>query len=108
MAKGEIEHFGWTATEDRQPPGVRLYVAGKVVTSNGGLQPRLTKTVPQGIKPTILLLDLTIEDTGIGTTDVAPRDVRYEEVIQPDQYRSITIRWEGRDLHTITEISVVH
>ena len=51
MAKGEIEHFGWTATEDRQPPGVRLYVTGKVVTSNGGLQPRLTKTVPQGDQP---------------------------------------------------------
>jgi hypothetical protein len=108
MAQDEIKHFGWSATEDRQPPGVRFYVTGKVVTSNGGLQPRLTKTVPQGINPAILLLDLTIEDTGIGTTDVAPRDVRYEEVIQPDQYRSITIRWEGRDLHTITEISVVH
>ncbi len=102
------ETFDWAAVEDRQPPGVRLRVSGKVVTTNGALRPRLTKAVPQGTNPTILILDLTIEDTGTGTTDVSPRPAEYREDVSPGQYTSVEIRWEGNSLHRIDHIEVVH
>lgn len=86
-----------------QPPGPsKLIVIGKVVTNGGNFVPRLTERVPQGINPTILLLDLTIENTGgVGTTDVAPRDVRFEKAAGKGAYTSVEIHADGDLCQTI-------
>lgn len=86
----------WSAWEDHQPPvdpsAIPFHVTGKVETTNGALQPKLTKNFPQGINPAILLLTLTIEQVGdVGTTDVAFRDVRYDETVTKGQYTSVSI-----------------
>ncbi|MEM6974444.1 MAG: hypothetical protein AAF577_16765 [Pseudomonadota bacterium] len=92
-----------------QPPGPsKLIVIGKVVTNGGNLVPRLTERVPQGINPTILLLDLRIEDTGgVGTTDVAPRDVRFEKAAGKGAYTSVEIYANG-DLCQKTTVDEAH
>lgn len=94
----------FSAWIDLQPPGPsKLIVIGKVVTNGGNLVPQLTERVPQGINPTILLLDLTIEDTGgVGTTDVAPRDVRFEMAADEGAYSSVEIYAGGDLCETIT------
>lgn len=81
-----------------QPPGPsKLIVVGKVVTNGGQLQPKLTERVPQGLNPTILLLDLTIVDTGgVGTADVAPRDVRFEKPASEGEYKQVEIHFDGQ------------
>lgn len=96
----------WLAVEDRMPqigePDPNFYVAGRVTTNRGNIQPRLAKTSPQGFNPAILLLNLTLVDLGgIGTQDVSPRDVRYEESINPDQYTAVSILWEGNIIENI-------
>jgi len=83
-------------------PRPNFYVDGKVTTNRSNLQPRLTKTNPQGINTAILLLDLTIVDLGgIGTQDVSLRDVRYEERITRGQYSQVSILWEGNIIENI-------
>jgi|GEM_PF-499003 len=96
----------WVAVENRMPqigePPPNFYVDGKVTTVRGNLQPRLTKTAPQGSNPAILLLDLAIVDLGgIGTQDAVPRDVRYEERITQGQYSQVSILWQGNIIENI-------
>lgn len=74
----------------------KLIVVGEVETTAGNLQPKLAMAVPQGINPSILLLNLTIEETGdVGTKDIAFRDVRFEMPASEGQYTSVSILHEG-------------
>jgi len=102
------ETSNWTAVEDRQPPGVRLTVKGKVKTGYSNEIPHLTKAEPGGINPKILILDLSIEAQGQGTTMVSLRDVEYRENIEAGQYSSVEIRYEGKSIAVIDHIEVVH
>lgn len=91
------EMSDFNAWIDVQPPGPsRLIVVGKVVTNGGNLVPHLSERGPQGINPAILILDLTISDTGgVGTSDVAPRDVRFEKAAKKGDYDNVDIHFEG-------------
>ena len=85
-----------------------LIVIGKVVTNGGDLQPKLTIREPQGFNPAILLLDLTIEATGgVGTDDVAPRDVRFEKPASQGQYTHVDIFYAGKSCLVI-EVTEAH
>jgi hypothetical protein len=99
----------WKAVEDRQPPGVRLKVTGTVTTTRSNQEPQLTKAVPQGINPAMLLLDLSIETSGnVGSDVMGKRDVEYEEEIKAGQYTSIHIRFASKGIKTIDEITIIH
>ena len=91
------ETSDFTAWINLQPPGPsRLIVVGKVVTDGGNLKPKLTERVPQGVNPTILILDLTIEKTNdIGTEDISPRDVRFEKDAKQGEFTKVEIQFEG-------------
>lgn len=89
------EMFDFSAWINLMPPGPsNLIVVGKVVTTAGNLQPKLTERSPQGINDKIL--DLTIEQMGdVGTADVGPRDVRFEKSAGQGQYDAVEIYFEG-------------
>lgn len=73
----------------------KLIVVGKVTTFGGNMVPTLTEIVPQGINPSILLLELTIVDTGKpGTKDISPRPVRFEKPASKGQYSQVDISFE--------------
>lgn len=101
----------WSAYENRQPPvnpaATPFYVIGKVETNNGAHQPKLTKIVPQGINPTILLLELTITSGGTGTGDVALRPARYDAQVQQGQYKTVEVLYGRQTIATI-EVKAVH
>ena len=90
----------WKAFEDRQPgPGRRptLRVSGKVKITNTNQKPRLAEASPQGINPTILLLDLFIDTEGAGIEPPDPwADATFGKQVTPHQYKLVEIRWEGQ------------
>jgi hypothetical protein len=52
---------GWQAWLDLRPPGTpTLHVTGKCIFPKHGFKVKLTKAVPQGINPAILLLRKTV------------------------------------------------
>jgi hypothetical protein len=95
--------INWHAWINVMPgPPSRLYVTGEVETGAGNMLPRLTETVPQGINPTVLLLDLTIVQEGdLGIDLVAYRPARFEKPVQPGQYSQVEIRFEGEIVATV-------
>ena len=75
----------------------KLIVTGRVETNSGSLQPHLVEADPQGINPKILLLNLTIVDSGgIGTADINYRDTRFEKPAVKDQYIDVEVIFEGK------------
>lgn len=99
----------WKAWENRQPsnpPGPELHVTGKVETVSGALIPVLRPTVPQGINPVIRMLDLSLQDCGLGTDDIAYRDIHYYEAISFSGFSQVQILWDGEVLETI-DVDVV-
>lgn len=100
----------WEAFENRQPPvdpdAVPLLVTGEVETNNGGIVPRLTPAASPGLNPTILILDLTLDNTGPGTTDINFRKAEYPTTVKQGQYAQVSIRWEGEEF-TIFDVQVV-
>ncbi len=95
----------WKAWEDREPPtppGPTLRVTGEVETNNGAIVPELKPAVPPGINPSILILDLTLGDTGKpGTTDINYRPAQYEQEVSEGQYTQVEIYWEGEQIETV-------
>lgn len=101
MSCPEMSDFSaWINT---QPPGpFKLIVKGKVVTNAGNLLPELSERVPQGINPRILILDLSIKQSGgAGTADVAPRDVRFDKPADKGQYSHVEIHFDGELCQTL-------
>ena len=79
----KIETINWHAWIDTQPGAdPKLYVTGEVRTSALNKFPVLKPAVPQGINPTILLLDLSIVEEGVGGQVVTFRPARYEQRAQ--------------------------
>ncbi len=98
----------WKALEDRQPPGpLTLYVTGEVETSNSNQIAQLREAVPQGINPTILILNLTITESGAGNAVMGWKPVRFEKKLTRDHYLSVDIHWEGKSIATC-KVEVVH
>jgi hypothetical protein len=85
----------WSAIHDFMPPGpARLSVKGKCTFPTPGYTVKLKKKVPQGINPSILLLEKIVTSPSgpqpdvVTTIDVTPyeevTDYRYKQVEIPD------------------------
>jgi hypothetical protein len=98
-----IDTRNWAAWENNMRPGpVRLQATGEVKTPSAHKLPRLTRAKPQGINPKILILDLTVEETGKGGAEVVEfRRAYYEEECKPEQFTEVQINWEGSVLQMI-------
>lgn len=86
----------------------KLIVAGQVETSASNMHPKLMETIPQGINPQILLLTLTIEETGdLGTQNIAYRPARFDKPAERGQYSQVEISFDGESCLTldVTEAS---
>jgi hypothetical protein len=85
----------WKATESTDFAGGnrKLTVTGEVRVGAGNEAPVLTRAVPQGINPSILILNLSTETTGdVGTDALVWKDATYEEPIEEDQFTQVDIR----------------
>lgn len=91
----------WRAREnEHEPEGVHLLVSGCVEVSNLSKAPRLAKTDSRD--PNVLGLALTIVDTHEpGGDAVVWKGANYHEVVTPDQYNGVVIRWEGEVIQRI-------
>jgi hypothetical protein len=83
----------WSAVQNRQPPGPwRLRVDGDPRMPTPQHKPVLTKAVPQGINPRILILDLKATPPTGGAPQVVTRvPVHYEERSN-QEYDQVDIR----------------
>jgi hypothetical protein len=83
---------GWKAWQDSMPPGPStINVVGSCVFPTPGYKVKLTKAVPQGINPAILLLRLTItKPTGIVPQVLQKVEVRYSAKTKA-RYTHVTI-----------------
>ena len=82
----------WTAIHDFMPPGpAHLTVSGKCTFPTPGYKVTLTKKVPQGIIPAILLLEKTV------TPPSGP---------QPDVVTTISVKYEEVTDHRYTEVEL--
>ena len=100
-----INSRNWAAYENRQPPmdtsAVPFYVIGQVETNNGAKRPVLKRSVPQGFNPQILILILTVEGTGGGTTDINYRDLRFDDKFALGQYSEVQVVYESNSAASI-------
>ncbi len=83
---------GWKAWQDSMPPGPStIHVVGKCVFPTTGYKVKLTKAVPQGINPAILLLRLTItKPSGIVLPVIQKVEVRFRAKTKT-KYTHVTI-----------------
>ncbi len=95
----------WSAWIDLMPVNKpTLHVTGQVETSASNVQPKLAEAEPQGINPSILILVLTLENSGgDGSTAFAFHEARYEKPAKKGQYTEVHIRF-AKDV--IQKISV--
>ena len=99
----------WSAWIDLMPgKAPALHVRGKVETNAGNFHPDLKEAVPQGINPSILILDLTIVKKGEGgSDDVAYRDAIYDKPAKKGQYTEVHIRF-GKDIIEKIKVTETH
>lgn len=91
---------GWEAWEDQMPPGPStLHVTGKCRFPTHGYKVKLTKAVPQGINPTILLLRKVVTAPS-GPVIQVPEvvEVTYNQRVKRGQYKQVTILPEGKTI----------
>ena len=110
MSKPKIRNFyAWVSQGTLDPSS--FIVIGQVETNAGYLVPKLKEAVPQGFNPRVLILDLTIENTGnAGDAAVLYRDTRYESEIT--LYNEVQIMYEGEllislDVFTVRALSKI-
>jgi hypothetical protein len=88
--------------EQHAPGPVRLQATGEVKTPSAHQVPKLARAVPQGINPKILILNLTVEETGKGGAEVEDfRRADYEEECKAEQFTEVQINCEGSVLQMI-------
>lgn len=95
-SRGGVSDCEWSAVQDFMPPGApTLRVRGLCTMPTPGYRLSLTRTVPQGINPAILLLDLRVEPpTGFVTQVLTPTPVEYEEEGE-QRFTEVQIQPEG-------------
>lgn len=88
-----LDTRAWYAWNDLMPPRPDFFhITGEVQVPNPGVIPQLLPRVPQGINPTILLLDLClVQQPGNWIQKVEWAPVRYDAVIQQYRYRTAEI-----------------
>jgi hypothetical protein len=95
----------WSARENvHKPEGFHLLVCGGVEVTSLNKVPQLAKTDSRD--PKVLGLALTVvTDPDEPTGDAMVwRSADYHEVVTPDQYTSVAIRWEGDVIERIAVI----
>ena len=82
----------WSAVHDFMPPGpARLTVIGKCTFPTPGYKVQLKKKVPQGINPSILLLEKIVSGPSGPQPDVVTTiPITYEEITD-QRYKEIEI-----------------
>ena len=106
--KIKIQHAeAWVDTMPVQPtPGGTLHVHVELVSNNHGRH-FLVKKVPQGVNPSILLLDIKISPLDIFIFN--PQNLTYTEGLNnPKQFTEIEIFSDGKPIAKIDSIPVVH
>ncbi len=81
------------------PPGPRrLIVVGDIEVGNPGIQADLTRRVPSGFNPTIVMLDLhLVQRPGIWPQMVTQVQARYERVLRKDEkVDKVQVFYEGK------------
>lgn len=87
---------GWKAWIDMMPPGPpTLHVTGKCVFPKHGYKVKLTKAVPQGINPKILLLRKVVTPP-VGPVIQTPQTVAVSFTLKTNsKYTHVTILPDG-------------
>lgn len=85
-----------------------IVVNGVVDLPSSSHTARLVKAEPQGFNPSILLIDLLIEQSGIGADVITPRAVEYNErPIKEGQYEQVDVRSDQFEIPLI-DVSISH
>src|ERR1044072_5354131 len=95
----------WSALENaHKPKGFHVLVRGEVEVSTLGKLPQLTKTDSRDPKVLGLALTIVADPDEPSGEAVVWRSANYHEVVKPDQYASVVIRWEGDVIERITVV----
>jgi hypothetical protein len=99
----KIKTQNWHAWINKMPPPPeRLHVWGEVEVSNPGVEVALFKRQPQGINPTIILLDLfLIQRPGIWPDLVMLKPAVYEEIGRSLAYVTAQVFHQGEGIASI-------
>ncbi|QQZ39767.1 hypothetical protein IF690_17085 [Pseudomonas sp. SK3(2021)] len=101
----------WHAWLNAMPPKPdELHVVGDVEVANPGVEAYLTMRTPQGINPTILLLDLhLVQRPGQWIQQLSCAQVRFTRVMPPNspRYTAIEIFYNGERIKFIEDIPVI-
>lgn len=101
----------WQAWLNTMPPKPDdFHVTGDVLVGNPGIHPALTMREPQGINPTILLLDLhLIQQPGMWPQVMTCAPARFDRVMPPNatNYQSVEIYSGNEQVAVIDHVSVV-
>lgn len=74
------------------PPPNEFHVVGDVLVSNPGIKALLIPKVPQGINPTILLLDLVlVQQPGFWPQVMTWAEARYDKIVKENPYKAVQI-----------------
>ena len=105
--KIKIQHAeAWVDTMPIQPtPGGTLHVHVELISNNHGRH-FLVKKVPQGINPSILLLEIKISPLDIFIYN--PQNLTYTEGLSnPKQFNEIEIFSAGKQVAKIVKIPII-
>ena len=102
--------LGWYAWLNTMPPGPNtLHVIGDVIVSNPGVRAHLTMRYPQGINPSILILDLSlIQEPGMWPAVLVSAQARFEKMLPSDfaRYQMVEVYLEGVRIVSIDHIEI--
>jgi len=90
----------WYAWNDLMPPKPNFFqVIGQVEVSNSGVVPNLSVRIPQGVNPTILLLDLDlIQLPGEWPQVMRWIQARYDQVVLEPRYQTVSVSCCGEEI----------
>jgi hypothetical protein len=99
----------WMAWINKMPPPPdALHVRGQVTVPNPGVDIFLYRKEPQGINPTILLLDLVlVQQPGIWPQIVVTKPAAYEEVGRDLAFVTVEIHAQGSPVVSVP-VEIVH
>lgn len=100
--------YAWLNTMPPKPDD--LHVIGDVLVGNPGVLPVLLMREPQGINPTILILDLfLIQQPGMWPQVQACVSARFDRIILPENpnYQSVDIYFEVERIAFIESIELI-
>ena len=88
---------GWYAWTNLQPPSPNsFHVIGEVLVPNPGVKAILTPKEPQGINPTILLLDLVlVQQPGFWPQVITWTQARYDKIVIGSPYKAVQVFSDG-------------